>query len=72
MLAVFDKSVAKCPEALQSPQSGSASALKDGFSGVAVCFCASFLRHCQSWRFWSNRVLARQLGLPLHKNLQGF
>ncbi|XP_009375993.2 stem-specific protein TSJT1 [Pyrus x bretschneideri] len=31
MLAVFDKSVAKCPEALQSPRSGSASALKDGF-----------------------------------------
>jgi hypothetical protein len=31
MLAVFDKSVAKSPEALQSPESGSVSALKDGF-----------------------------------------
>ncbi|GAV57547.1 DUF3700 domain-containing protein [Cephalotus follicularis] len=31
MLAVFDKSVAKSPEALQSPQSESVSALKDGF-----------------------------------------
>ncbi|VFQ65299.1 unnamed protein product [Cuscuta campestris] len=34
MLAVFNKSVAKCPEALQSPHDGSpaaASALKDGF-----------------------------------------
>ncbi|XP_030973796.1 stem-specific protein TSJT1 [Quercus lobata] len=31
MLAVFDKSVAKSPEALQSPQSGSVSTLKDGF-----------------------------------------
>ncbi|WCJ23867.1 aluminum induced protein with YGL and LRDR motifs [Euphorbia peplus] len=31
MLAVFEKSVAKCPEALQSPHSGGASsALKDG------------------------------------------
>ncbi|XP_065863232.1 stem-specific protein TSJT1 [Euphorbia lathyris] len=31
MLAVFDKSIAKCPEALQSPHSGPSSALKDGF-----------------------------------------
>ncbi|CAJ1967034.1 unnamed protein product [Sphenostylis stenocarpa] len=31
MLAVFDKSVAKCPEGLQSPQSNSVSALKDAF-----------------------------------------
>ncbi|KAL0009466.1 hypothetical protein SO802_010968 [Lithocarpus litseifolius] len=31
MLAGFDKSVAKSPEALQSPQSKSVSALKDGF-----------------------------------------
>ncbi|KDP40238.1 hypothetical protein JCGZ_02236 [Jatropha curcas] len=31
MLAVFDKSVAKCPDALRSPHSGPASALKDGF-----------------------------------------
>lgn len=31
MLAVLDKSVAKCPEALQSPHSGSISALRDGF-----------------------------------------
>lgn len=31
MLAVFDKSVAKSPEALQSPHTGSASAMKDGF-----------------------------------------
>ncbi|KAJ1423858.1 Nucleophile aminohydrolase, N-terminal [Sesbania bispinosa] len=31
MLAVFDKSVAKSPEALQSPQSNFVSALKDGF-----------------------------------------
>lgn len=31
MLAVFDKSVAKSPEALQSPQSESVSTLKDGF-----------------------------------------
>ncbi|XP_061373946.1 stem-specific protein TSJT1-like [Gastrolobium bilobum] len=31
MLAVFDKSVAKSPEALQSPQSNCVSALKDGF-----------------------------------------
>ncbi|XP_057489081.1 stem-specific protein TSJT1-like [Actinidia eriantha] len=31
MLAVFDRSVAKCPEALQSPHSGSVSALKDAF-----------------------------------------
>ncbi|KAF2284313.1 hypothetical protein GH714_020399 [Hevea brasiliensis] len=31
MLAIFDKTVAKCPEALQSPLSGSNSALKDGF-----------------------------------------
>ncbi|KAI4345695.1 hypothetical protein L6164_012795 [Bauhinia variegata] len=31
MLAVFDQSVAKSPEALQSPQSSSVSALKDGF-----------------------------------------
>ncbi|KAF5736796.1 stem-specific protein TSJT1-like [Tripterygium wilfordii] len=31
MLAVFDKSVAKGPEALQSPQSGAVSAMKDGF-----------------------------------------
>ncbi|KAJ9182177.1 hypothetical protein P3X46_006201 [Hevea brasiliensis] len=31
MLAVFDKTVAKCPEALQSPNSGSNSAMKDGF-----------------------------------------
>ncbi|XP_004296589.1 PREDICTED: stem-specific protein TSJT1 [Fragaria vesca subsp. vesca] len=31
MLAVFNKSVAKCPEALQSPEPGSVSALKDGF-----------------------------------------
>ncbi|GAB4843318.1 hypothetical protein Ancab_013284 [Ancistrocladus abbreviatus] len=30
MLAVFEKSVAKCPEALQSPNSDSAFALKDG------------------------------------------
>ncbi|XP_041005820.1 stem-specific protein TSJT1-like [Juglans microcarpa x Juglans regia] len=30
MLAVFDKSVAKSPEALQSPHSGTLSALKDG------------------------------------------
>lgn len=30
MLAVFDKSVAKSPEALQSPNSDSVSALKDG------------------------------------------
>ncbi|XP_010259154.1 PREDICTED: stem-specific protein TSJT1 [Nelumbo nucifera] len=30
MLAVFDKSVAKCPEGLKSPHSGSVSALKDG------------------------------------------
>ncbi|KAF3456929.1 hypothetical protein FNV43_RR01583 [Rhamnella rubrinervis] len=30
MLAVFDKSVAKSPEALQSPQSDAVSALKDG------------------------------------------
>jgi len=31
MLAVLDKSVAKCPEALQSPHSDSISALRDGF-----------------------------------------
>lgn len=31
MLAVFDKSVAKSPEALQSPKSESVSTLKDGF-----------------------------------------
>ncbi|KAL1342608.1 hypothetical protein HN51_029139 [Arachis hypogaea] len=31
MLAVFEKSVAKSPEALQSPQSNSVSSLKDGF-----------------------------------------
>ncbi|KAJ7954830.1 stem-specific protein TSJT1-like [Quillaja saponaria] len=31
MLAVFEKSVAKYPEGLQSPHSGSVSALKDGF-----------------------------------------
>ncbi|KAF5181140.1 Aluminum induced protein [Thalictrum thalictroides] len=31
MLAVFDKSVAKSPEGLKSPQSDSTSALKDGF-----------------------------------------
>ncbi|XP_057957173.1 stem-specific protein TSJT1 [Malania oleifera] len=31
MLAVFDKSVAKSPEGLQSPHSNSACALKDGF-----------------------------------------
>ncbi|KAA8548689.1 hypothetical protein F0562_000373 [Nyssa sinensis] len=31
MLAVFDKSVAKSPEALQSPHSDSVCALKDGF-----------------------------------------
>lgn len=31
MLAVFDKSVAKSPEGLQSPQSSSVSAIKDGF-----------------------------------------
>ncbi|GFZ14182.1 aluminum induced protein with YGL and LRDR motifs [Actinidia rufa] len=31
MLAVFDRSVAKCPEALLSPHSGSVSALKDVF-----------------------------------------
>ncbi|KAG4907821.1 hypothetical protein AAZX31_20G138800 [Glycine max] len=31
MLAVFDKSVAKSPEGLQSPHSDSVSALKDGF-----------------------------------------
>ncbi|KAI8561232.1 hypothetical protein RHMOL_Rhmol04G0322500 [Rhododendron molle] len=31
MLAVLDKSVAKCPEALQSPHSDSVSALRDGF-----------------------------------------
>ncbi|KAI4317899.1 hypothetical protein L6164_025728 [Bauhinia variegata] len=31
MLAVFDKSVGKSPEALQSPQSNLVSALKDGF-----------------------------------------
>lgn len=32
MLAIFDKSVAKSPEALQTPNSaGSVSALKDGF-----------------------------------------
>ncbi|KAK2980655.1 hypothetical protein RJ640_011463 [Escallonia rubra] len=31
MLAVFDKSVAKSPEALQSPHSDPVSALKDGF-----------------------------------------
>ena len=31
MLAVFDKSVAKSPEALQNAQSESVSALKDGF-----------------------------------------
>ena len=31
MLAVFDKSVAKSPEGLQSPQSNSVSAVKDGF-----------------------------------------
>ncbi|XP_052191052.1 stem-specific protein TSJT1-like [Diospyros lotus] len=31
MLAVFDKSVAKSPEALQTPHSESVSALKDGF-----------------------------------------
>jgi len=31
MLALFDKSEAKSPEALQSPQSSSVSALKDGF-----------------------------------------
>uniref|UniRef100_A0A2P2K034 Stem-specific protein TSJT1 n=1 Tax=Rhizophora mucronata TaxID=61149 RepID=A0A2P2K034_RHIMU len=30
MLAVFDKTVAKCPEALQSPHSGTVTALKDG------------------------------------------
>lgn len=30
MLAVFDKSVAKAPEALQSPHSEAVSALKDG------------------------------------------
>uniref|UniRef100_A0A2P2K038 Stem-specific protein TSJT1 n=1 Tax=Rhizophora mucronata TaxID=61149 RepID=A0A2P2K038_RHIMU len=30
MLAVFDKTVAKCPEALQSPHFGSVSAVKDG------------------------------------------
>ena len=31
MLAVFDKSVAQSPDALQSPHSDSVSALKDGF-----------------------------------------
>lgn len=31
MLAVFDKSVAKSPEALQNESSDSVSALKDGF-----------------------------------------
>jgi hypothetical protein len=31
MLAIFDKSVAKSPEGLESPQSNSVSALKDGF-----------------------------------------
>ncbi|TKY53769.1 Stem-specific protein TSJT1 [Spatholobus suberectus] len=31
MLAAFDKSVAKSPEGLQSPESNSVSALKDGF-----------------------------------------
>lgn len=31
MLAVLDKSVAKCPKALQSPHSDSISALRDGF-----------------------------------------
>lgn len=31
MLAIFYKTIAKCPEALQSPHSGSKSALKDGF-----------------------------------------
>ncbi|CAJ2673904.1 stem-specific protein TSJT1-like [Trifolium pratense] len=31
MLAVFDKSVAKSPEGLQSPESNSVSSLKDGF-----------------------------------------
>jgi hypothetical protein len=31
MLAVFEKSVAKSPEALTSPHSDSVSALKDGF-----------------------------------------
>ena len=31
MLAVFDKSVAQSPEALQSPHSDAVSALKDGF-----------------------------------------
>ncbi|XP_054820872.1 stem-specific protein TSJT1-like [Prosopis cineraria] len=31
MLAVFDKSVAKGPDALTSPESGSVSSLKDGF-----------------------------------------
>lgn len=30
MLAAFDKTVAKCPEALQTPQSEAVSALKDG------------------------------------------
>jgi hypothetical protein len=31
MLAVFNKSVAKSPEGLQSPESNSVSSLKDGF-----------------------------------------
>lgn len=31
MLAIFDKSVAKSPEGLQTPESNSVSALKDGF-----------------------------------------
>ncbi|KAJ4967917.1 hypothetical protein NE237_014618 [Protea cynaroides] len=31
MLAVFNKSIAKSPEGLQSPETGSVSALKDGF-----------------------------------------
>ncbi|KAB1218109.1 Stem-specific protein TSJT1 [Morella rubra] len=38
MLAVFNKSVAKSPEALQSPHSDSASALKDGV--LAQHFCS--------------------------------
>lgn len=40
MLAVFDKSVAKSPEGLQSPQSNSVSALKDGF--LAQHFSSEF------------------------------
>ncbi|KAL5701425.1 hypothetical protein ACHQM5_026761 [Ranunculus cassubicifolius] len=36
MLAVFDKSVAKSPEGLKSPESDAVSALKDGFCAVTI------------------------------------